>query len=245
VFLPHFARIYRAFILFEIPIFCLVKIDTLHISTLAPDLLAAFYVKHFGVTSFPENGNIGLQFGWSKLILQPSEREHRYHFALNIPSDQVENARTFLKTFTDLLPDPDTGSEVIDFTSWNAHSIYFRDPAGNIVELIARHNLKDRARGGFRPECLRCISEIGTASESVKNSFDALHHGAGIARYSGNFTTFCAAGDEEGLVILTELDRNWFPTDTPSLPEPWSMCGERHGKAISMEFRDGVLEVNQ
>lgn len=219
------------------------KIEILHLNTPRPAELAAFYVRHFGVSSFLEKGQPGLQLGRSKLVFHPSKREHRYHFAFNIPSDQVDNACDFLKTFTTLLPDPDTGSEVIDFTAWNAHAMYFRDPAGNIVELIARHNLKDRARGRFGPECLRCISEIGTPSESVKKSFDTLHHGAGIGRYSGNFTTFCAAGDEEGLVILTELDRHWFPSDTPSLPEPWRMRGEHHGRAISAEFRDGVLEV--
>ena len=231
-------------------IFCTVKIETLRIYTPKPEELAAWYKKYFGVNTFTEKAvktdeenSVALQFGSSRLLLEPSEQDGSYHFAINIPSDQLENARMFLRGFTELLPDPDTGSEVIDFTAWNAHAMYFRDPAGNIVELIARHSLRDKNPKGFGPECLRCISEIGTPTISVQSAFNTLHDSLGIARYSGNFTTFCAAGDEIGLIILTELDRNWFPTDTPSLPEPWQMDGSRHGKPFTLLFENGKLQV--
>jgi catechol-2,3-dioxygenase len=33
--------------------------------------------------------------------------------------------------------------EVVDYSHWNAHSIFFLDPAGTVVEYIARHDLKN------------------------------------------------------------------------------------------------------
>ena len=53
------------------------------------------------------------------------------------------------------LPDPETGEEVFDFTNWDAKAVYFHDPAGSIVELIAHRGVGEAARRARsrRPSC--------------------------------------------------------------------------------------------
>ena len=41
--------------------------------------------------------------------------------------------------------------DIVDYSHWNAHSIFFLDPGGNVVEYIARHDLKNGAPGAFSP----------------------------------------------------------------------------------------------
>lgn len=221
------------------------NIDELSIYTSDPEALSDFYARQFRADIFRKGEVFCIPFGKSTLHLHPGERPACYHFALNIPSDTVESAAEFLRSFTDLLPDPDTGERVIDFTAWNADALYFLDPAGNVVELIARHSLRDKARSAFRPEHIRCISEIGTPVASVQQAFDTLHGDAGIPRYSGNFTSFCAAGDEQGLIILTDRDRTWFPTDIPSRSEPWHLKGSRMGRSVKIAFDGEEIRVVQ
>ncbi len=55
----------------------------------------------------------------------------------------------------------DDKSFIADFIDWHARSVYFFDPAGNIVELIARDDLNDVADGAFSSRQFRNISETG------------------------------------------------------------------------------------
>lgn len=219
------------------------NIEKLSVFTPDPEALSDFYARRFRADIFREGAAFCIPFGKSTLHLLPGDRPTCYHFALNIPSDTLESAEEFLRSFTELLPDPDTGETAVDFTAWNAHALYFLDPAGNVVELIARHSLRDRAGSAFRPELIRGISEIGTPVASVQKAFDTLHGDAGLPRYSGNFSSFCAAGDEHGLIILTERDRTWFPTDIPSRSEPWHLEGNRLGRSLAISFDGDKMKV--
>lgn len=73
--------------------------------------------------------------------------EPMYHFAFNIPHDTLRAARTWQLQRTPLVPphagllDPACAEDVWHFRQWNAHSVFFFDPAINIVEYIARHDL--------------------------------------------------------------------------------------------------------
>src|SRR6185436_21190279 len=50
---------------------------------------------------------------------------------------------------------------IADFSNWNAKSIYFLDPAGNVVEFISRFDLNDSVDNPFSSDLIRSISEIG------------------------------------------------------------------------------------
>lgn len=136
-----------------------------------------------------------------------------YHFAFNIPENQLYDAIKWLNNKVKLIEYE--GSPVIDFPNWNAHSVYFYDPAGNIVELIARHNLNNSSTEPFSAASLLNISEVGLPVESVKDFINLAEDKLNEKLWWGNLETFAAIGNEEGLLIAVTTKRNWFPTEKP------------------------------
>ncbi len=162
-----------------------------------------------------------------------------YHFAFNIPENKIEEALEFVRSFAKPILETETGSEIVDFISWNAHSLYFFDHAGNVVELIARHDLKNSSSSPFSGSDILEVSEVGFPCSNIGKAFSTLHDTIAIQRYSGNFDTFCAAGDENGLFILTELDRNWFPTRKKSIAAPVKVIASNAGRKGAFQFKEG------
>ncbi len=91
--------------------------------------------------------------------------------------------------------------------------MYFLDPAGNILEFIARHTLKNDAPGDFTAKDILCASEIGIVSPDVVATADQLCDAAKIGRYHGGSEDFTAVGDEHGLFIVVKTGRKWFSSD--------------------------------
>lgn len=188
------------------------------------DSLDVFYREVLELdTRFQQKGTV-IELPLTTLHFLPSKQNTAhpyYHFAFNISENKIEESLNWLK-IRDVLPVTDpTGSGIVDFKNWNAHSIYFLDPVGNVVEFIARHGLENTATGAFGGHMILSVSEIGMPVQDVRHAYDVAHAAIGVEKYSGNFTTFCPTGSEDGLLIITQRDRNWFPTDKPSLPFPF------------------------
>lgn len=112
----------------------------------------------------------------------------------------------------------DEQDEIIDFRAWNAKAIYFYDQDKNIVELIARKNLKNESDQNFGPEQFLEISEIGVPTRDIESEFSILRNAMGIEIYDGGFGNFCAIGDENGLFICINKDhKNGIPLMTKPL----------------------------
>ena len=145
-----------------------------------------------------------------------------YHFAINVPGDSFAAAQEWLAARTPLLPMPD-GGDTMHWRAWNAHACYFRDPAGNIGEWIARHNLPEEPAlaGDFDPAAdLRGISEIGLALEDVGAACQAIQEALGLPVWdAGDGVRFRALGGERGLLICVKRGRAWYPTED-ALAEP-------------------------
>lgn len=154
-----------------------------------------------------------LKTGSSKLTFMEDDSgdEPYYHFAFNIPENRINEAVKWLDSRVDLITYED--SPLISFPNWNAHSVYFFDPAGNIVELIARHNLENSSESKFDSRSLLCISEIGMPSKNLKPLCNTLNQLLNENLWWGNLETFAAIGDENGLFIAVTNERNWFPTE--------------------------------
>jgi catechol 2,3-dioxygenase-like lactoylglutathione lyase family enzyme len=134
------------------------------------------------------------------------------HFAFNIPSDQIESACRWLRARVPVLKDRD-GQQIVRFESWNASAVYFHDPAGNIVELIARHDLAHRTDGEFRIDQVLGVSEIGIAipdSIGVVSAAAQVTRSLGLQPYRPINADFAAMGTEHGLRILVRDGRPWF-----------------------------------
>jgi hypothetical protein len=101
-------------------------------------------------------------------------------------------------------------SEEHDFSAWDgARARYFRDPDGNVAELIAR----PRAR----PEL--SLAEVGLPVEDVAAAVESLA-ALGLSPHHGWNDAFAPLGDDDGLLIVVRRGRNWFPTDEPSGEAP-------------------------
>ena len=134
-----------------------------------------------------------------------------YHFAFNIPENQIDAARAWLGSRVALLERD--GDPVFHLEKWNAHALYFHDPVGNIVELIARHGLKNGADTPFSAASLESISEIGVPVENVRLFSDHIKQEFKEGLYDGDEVIFAAVGDEHGMFIVVPIGRPWFPTD--------------------------------
>lgn len=141
-----------------------------------------------------------------------------YHFAFNIPENKLSDAMDWLARRTPVLRGEE-GQEVFHFESWNAHAVYFHDPAGNIAELIARHGLANARPGPFTPGDVLAASEIGLVVDDVPATVEELREGLGLAEYRPGSDRFAPVGDEHRLLIVNHRDRGWWQ-GTPSRPYP-------------------------
>jgi catechol 2,3-dioxygenase-like lactoylglutathione lyase family enzyme len=176
-----------------------------------------FYSDILGLEILSKQDNsFTLKTGASKLtfIETGSIENPYYHYAFNIPENRIDDAINWLKEKNIGLIEYEN-STLIDFKNWNAHSVYFYDPGGNIVELIARHNLSNSSNDKFSAQSLLNISEAGMPVENVGDFCKTIEENFDEKLWSGNFETFAAVGDEEGLFIIVTTNRNWFPTDKP------------------------------
>ncbi|MEK4513726.1 VOC family protein [Paenibacillus sp. FSL H8-0122] len=172
-----------------------------------------FYENTLGLTVVQgHSASFSVQAGVSTLTFTESNpsRQPKYHFAFNIPENQINEALRWITPKVSVIPNE--GQEVVHFESWNADSIYFYDPAGNIVELIARHNLNNSANEAFSPASLLCVSEIGLPVPDAEEALLKLSR-VGIVPWQDYSNQFAAAGDEHGLIIAVKQGRVWFMSD--------------------------------
>jgi catechol 2,3-dioxygenase-like lactoylglutathione lyase family enzyme len=136
-----------------------------------------------------------------------------YHFAFDIRENKIGKARKWLtECGVELIPERDSGEITVHFKAWNAHAVYFRDPAGNIVELIARHDLPTASKGPWDiADDILWISEMGLVVDSATGTMLDLDRRHGLTRYIGGDDEFIPIGDEEGLLIVVEKGREWMP----------------------------------
>ena len=109
-------------------------------------------------------------------------------------------------------------AEVVDYRQWNAHSVFFLDPAGNILEYIARHDLKNADTSPFSWADMLHVSEIGLVVDDVTATAEALKGMAAVAQYKGGDGDFMAMGDEYGLLLPHEPSHP--PVFLQRVPEP-------------------------
>ena len=136
-----------------------------------------------------------------------------YHFAFNIPENKILKALEWQKARTPMLAIPERNRavgyppEVVDYAHWNAHSVFFLDPAGNIVEYIARHDLKNGDTGSFGWPDILYVSEIALVVDDVRAAAETVTRAAALTQYKGGDDQFTALGDEWGLLLLMKKGR--------------------------------------
>jgi hypothetical protein len=173
-------------------------------------------------------------------FMETSKGQPFYHFAINIPSNRIGEAKDWFTNKVKLLWIEDYKSDIADFVNWHAKSIYFYDPAGNILELIARFDLNNNSNDTFSSKQLLAINEVGLVLN--QNEFEArtseLLKNYGLSYFSKQppLSQFRAIGDDEGLFVIVPEYRNWFPTDKPAGIFPMNVEFESAGKEYRLEI---------
>lgn len=166
--------------------------------------------------------------------LRFTEGTDRHHFAFNITPTKIEQALTWLTERSVELID----GRVHHFESWNAHALYFWDPAGNVVEFIARNDLPiPDDKNPFTPADILSVSEIGLNAPDPAALAATLMAQTGTTYYRPPSPDFHPVGDEQGLLIIVPTGRLWFPeTGVPALGAPQEV--EADGKTLNTTHPD-------
>ena len=195
----------------------LIKELRLQSSNILP--LFSFYEEILQMPVFRSGSVITITAGETKLIFEEAAENENpfYHFAFNIPSNKFEEAFEWTKQKVKLLWLKDYNGFIADFVNWHAKSFYFKDPGGNILEMISRFDLKDNADETFSVAQIRNVSEVGIVfplkffDEDVK---------AMMKEYSLDYFDkqpplehFRAIGNDKGLFIAVPENRVWFATE--------------------------------
>jgi catechol 2,3-dioxygenase-like lactoylglutathione lyase family enzyme len=153
----------------------------------------------------------------------------RYHFAINVPPGSIERAAAWLGERQRLLafhgdPDEDEGATIVHGDR-GTPAVYFLDPAGNVVELIANVRLaavEDSGPAGFGPEALLDIAEIGIAAAAPDATCATVREflGEGVLWGGAPGWLLTAIGDPRAVVIVAPLGRGWIPVGLPARPAP-------------------------
>ena len=153
-----------------------------------------------------------VQAGRTRLFFTHApEFDGAYHFAFNIPANQFAAAKAWLSSRVSLLHD-ENGKDEFHSENWNSDSVYFKDSAGNVLELIARHNLDNSVNGEFDSQQILNVSEIGLPSEDVVGLANEIckRLDVSVFRQEPN-ESFTPVGDDNGLLIIPVKDRIWIP----------------------------------
>ena len=178
--------------------------------------LERFYGERLGLPRV-EARWVAFRAGPSVLEFRPvGGRRPFYHFALRVPRNRFEAARSWLARHAPLLPEPETGATIFDFSAWNAQASYAHDPCGNIVELVAHRGLPEEGPVGepFAARELLGVCELGLVATDPRAIASALD-GVGIRLWDGTLDVpdrLAFLGGPDGTLILARPGRGWTPT---------------------------------
>jgi len=106
------------------------------------------------------------------------------------------------------------GSEVIEGPEgWDSRSVYFLGPEDIVLEFIARDADSSAPAGDGRVPRPLSLSEVGIGVPSVPEAVRALTGELGLPTFPPQGAQFAPVGDHDGLIILVDQNRIWFPTD--------------------------------
>lgn len=189
------------------------RIHALRLEAADPDALGRFY-EGLGLPVVPSKSGVMVSIGRTDVTFTRTsgDRNPFYHFAVTIPENRFEDAYSWLDDRVGLLADVDTGKTRFEFGAYlDATACYFRDPAGNIGELIARHSLDNGVPEDepFGPQHLLAVSEIGFVVSDVPTVAADIVETSGEPELGGG-ADFRMIGDQHGAFILVDEARPWF-----------------------------------
>ncbi len=169
------------------------------------DEMKRFYGDALG---FPfeqeQDDQITFVAGTTQLTFERTERKNKgnpfYQVAFNIPENKHDASVQWL------IRQEINIHRVRHFQHWNAHAVFFLDPANNLLEFIARHDLPNAASGSFAPvRDALCASEIAFIVDNDREFGKLICEATGLPRFRGAVFP----GTDHGILLVFNKGRLW------------------------------------
>lgn len=192
------------------------RITRITLPSVEVDACVAFFRD---VMQFPVEGRL-VRVGWTTLEIVPAAADTgSVHLAFNVSPRRFEAAFAWLRERALLLQDPMEQERFRLGGAWQSESVYFAGPHDAVLELIARDALADTfddtyddgIDGPFHGIEIACVSEVGLPTDDVPALVRDMVTRFGIAPFGDASKWFAPLGGHEGLLILVDRDRRWFP----------------------------------
>jgi catechol-2,3-dioxygenase len=189
------------------------KLSKITLRTHQFEAIKTFYGELLGLPVL-EDASSPLSFQAGSTMLSFTESSPKespyYHIAFTIPTNKFQEAKKWLMEKGISLVSSE-GSDEFLFENWNATALYFYDPDHNLIEFIAHHTINNATDEPFESKHLLHISEIGLPVDDVPEAVSMLSDAFQLNKWSGDGLQFAAMGDAEGLFIVVNKQRPWFP----------------------------------
>src|SRR5690606_19596496 len=166
-----------------------------------------------------------------------------YHIAFHIPPGEINAALAWVKKRVEIRKN---GQEIVDFSAWNAMSLYFYDADKNILEFISRSDLYPSGDKPFTHQSILGIAEIGLATNDIPEKYTILNQIIGLEKFDGNFENFCDIGDDEDLIIIIDKNKkDWFQTNDVAFVSDFKMTIRHNNQNYNLNFEKDKLEITR
>jgi len=210
------------------------RLRSVTLATAEPDVLRPFYAETLGLPVSDTAEGFAVAVGASAVEFRRATAGTgpTYHVAFSVPGGSAAAAADWLAARTDLLADD--GRTQFRYESLDATAMYAVDPAGNVLELLARDGRAGSDDGAeFGPGSLLDVGEIGVVVDDVSAAAAAL---AEVFDVGGSPDSgFAYLGDEDGAFVLAAPGRAWFPTERPAAPAPLTVVATGGEGAVSFD----------
>lgn len=184
-----------------------------------------FYTDTLGFSLIKEEEEMFcVAIGSSEMVFAKTDEKVSpyYHFAFNIQSNKFDEAKSWVKERVNL--NKEDGKDEADFSFLQAHSLYFYDPSGNIVEFISRHAISEADDKLFSSKSILNIGEISLTVPDVQYVGQQLidigineRNNRPLSTTSLNFMGDKTTG---AFILLVQPGRRWIFSDKISAVFP-------------------------
>lgn len=207
-----------------------------------------FYNKIFGLPIIEtKEHEFTVRVGTTKLIFKEGKNDSKYHYCFLIPSNKLNEAVNWLKERLTIVK-INQKQETQFFESWNAEAVYFYDGNNNLVEFIARYDLKNDTKTPFDNSQIINVNEIGMSSNNkIAQLNKVLEQHTKSKFWKGDLERFGTNGDQNGLFIMVNntIKKEWFPTTIFPESLPFTALIEVENSEFNIEFKNEELTLRE
>lgn len=199
------------------------KIESIQMRASRLEELRHFYTETMGFPLLDKGvGHFRIAAGSTGIEFKEADNEPFYHFAFDIPDNQFEEAKAWVKERVPLLIED--GEDEAFFEHFPARAFYFQDPAGNIAEFIARPTITENQDEPFSVGCIFYVSEMSLVVADKLEAYKILHE-LGIPERDRKEPdpagiTFMGEREEGAFLLLVPPERRWYFSDKMSAIYP-------------------------